>query len=230
MQLVGFEALARWTDDKLGVVGPDIFIPIAEETGLIHEIGEHMLHAACTDALKWQEPDIGFYPTVSVNMSPVQVIRGNVVELVKSVLATTGLQPECLEIEVTESVLIEDTKGTSETLHALADLGVRIALDDFGTGYSSLNYIRALPLHRLKIDQSFIADIEDPEAQSVVQTIIDLCHRLNLEVIAEGVETAENVDTLKAMNCTILQGYYLSRPLPAPKISEQLEEFIKSVA
>lgn len=230
MKLVGFEALARWTDTELGVVGPDVFIPIAEETGLIHEIGEHMLFAACTEALTWTSAPGDPLPTVSVNVSPVQVMRGNVVQMVKSVLAQTGLPPERLEIEVTESVLIDDIEGTSEILRALSELGVRIALDDFGTGFSSLSYLRALPLHRLKIDQTFISDIDDPEAQSVVQTIIDLCHRLDLEVVAEGVETSQSVGTLREMHCSVLQGYFFSRPVPASKIQGLLEDFSQFAA
>ncbi len=230
LKLMGFETLARWTDSELGAVGPDIFIPIAEETGLIHDIGEALLRAACRDALTWTTPDGASPPTVSVNISPVQVMRGNVVKMVKSVLDQTGLPPQRLEIEVTEGVLIDDMAGTSAVLNALSELGVSIALDDFGTGYSSLSYLRALPLHRLKIDRSFVADIEDPEAQSVVQTIVDLCRRINLEVIAEGVETVQAVETLSEMQCAVLQGYYFSRPVPASKIPGLLENRAKSAA
>ena len=221
-QLLGFEALARWTDSELGNVGPDIFIPIAEETGLIHDIGAALLLAACEDALKWTVPDGMPLPTVSVNVSPVQVMRGNVVDLVKTVLKETGLPAERLEIEVTEGVLIDDMVGTRKILDKLSQLGVAIALDDFGTGYSSLSYIRALPLHRLKIDRSFIADMEDLEAQSVVQTIIDLCRRLDLSVIAEGVETEENVALLSEMRCDVLQGYHFSRAIPALDVQDLL--------
>ena len=215
LKLVGFEALARWTDEELGTVGPDIFIPIAEETGLIHEIGESLLRKACTDALTWTTSDGSQPLTISVNISPVQVTRGNLVNMVHSVLDQSGLPPERLEIEVTEGVLIDDIAGTTDVLSALSKLGVSVALDDFGTGYSSLSYLRALPLHRLKIDRSFVADIDDPEAQSVVQTIIDLCRRLDLEVVAEGVETLQIMETLSDMQCGVLQGYYFSHPLPA---------------
>lgn len=230
MKLVGFEALARWTDAELGVVGPDIFIPIAEETGLIHEIGENLLRAACRDALTWTASDGAPPPSISVNVSPVQVTRGNIVNVVKSVLKQSGLPPERLEIEVTEGVLIDDVVGTTDVLNALSKLGVSIALDDFGTGYSSLSYLRALPLHRLKIDRSFVADIDDPEAQSVVQTIIDLCRRLELEVVAEGVETLQMVEMLSEMQCAVLQGYYFSRPLPATEVQNLLEYDTRSAA
>lgn len=230
LRLVGFEALARWTDTELGVVGPDIFIPIAEETGLIHEIGENLLRAACRDALTWTTSDGAPPPSISVNVSPVQVTRGNIVNVVKSVLEQSGLPPERLEIEVTEGVLIDDIAGTTGVLNALSKLGVSIALDDFGTGYSSLSYLRALPLDRLKIDRSFVADIDDPEAQSVVQTIIDLCRRLDLKVVAEGVETLQNVEVLSEMQCAVLQGYYFSRPLPATEVQNLLEYDRQSAA
>lgn len=230
LQLVGFEALARWTDTELGVVGPDIFIPIAEETGLIHEIGENLLRAACRDALTWTTSDGATPPSISVNVSPVQVTRGNLVNVVKSVLEQSKLPPERLEIEVTEGVLIDDIVGTTSVLNALSKLGVSIALDDFGTGYSSLSYLRALPLDRLKIDRSFVADIDDPEAQSVVQTIIDLCRRLDLDVVAEGVETLQNVEMLSEMQCAVLQGYYFSRPLPATEVKNLLEYDTQSAA
>ena len=231
-ELIGFEALARWYDPELGIVGPDIFIPIAEETGLIHEIGEHLLRAACADALHWGDLRKDAPPLrLSVNASPVQVQRGGLVPMVQKVLKETGLHPERLEIEVTESVLIEDMDGTRQTLTDLAALGVTIALDDFGTGYSSLSYLRALPLHRLKIDRSFISDIvDDPEAVSVVQTIIDLCQRLDLDVVAEGVESEAAATLLSAMKCTTLQGYYFSHPVPAHEVVNALLADNSSVA
>lgn len=216
-RLVGFEALARWNDPELGVVGPDIFIPLAEETGLIHQMGESVMREACLQALDWidlRDPESSI--RVSVNASPVQVQRGGLVKIVRTVLSETGLPPHLLEIEVTESVLIEDIASTRNTLARLAELGVTIALDDFGTGYSSLSYLRALPLHRLKIDRSFVRDIvDDPEAVSVVQSIVDLCRRLGLEVVAEGVESEEIADLLEHLHRDVLQGYHFSRPLPA---------------
>lgn len=222
--VTAFEALARWTDPELGVVGPDVFIPIAEETGLIHDIGKDLLFASCADACTWRVPDGATQPRVCVNVSPVQMMRGDVVTLVKDALAQTGLPPERLEIEVTEGVLIDDMASTRETLSELSKIGVGIALDDFGTGYSSLSYLPALPLHRLKIDRSFVGDLGNPEAQSVVQTIIDLCQRLDLSVVAEGVETADHVKTLTEMQCDILQGYYFSRPLAAAALQPLLDK------
>jgi len=180
----------------LGAVGPDIFIPIAEETGLIHDLGERLLRRACTDAVEWAAISNGDPPLLSVNLSPAQVTRGDV---------------------VTEGVLIYDKRTTCEVLRDLSFLGVRIALDDFGTGYSSLSYIRALPLDRLKIDRAFVADLDDPTARPIVQTIIDLCATLDLQVVAEGVETEDHIQTLRAMRCDVLQGYYFSPALPANK-------------
>lgn len=228
--LVGFEALARWKDAELGVVGPDIFIPIAEETGMVHELGESLINAACRDAMLWTSEASVALPTVAVNISPVQVMRGDVVGMIRGALEKSGLPSHRLEIEVTEGVLIEDMAGTSKVLTEIAKLGVKIALDDFGTGYSSLSYLRALPLHRLKIDRSFVTDIEDPEAQSVVQTIIDLCRRLELDVVAEGVETKQNFETLRKLNCGVQQGYYFSRPVPFSATQAMLDHAAKNAA
>ena len=218
--LVGAEALARWTDAELGFVGPDVFIPIAEETGLIHELGEQLLRNACLDALTWSVQGHGSPPDLAVNLSPVQVMRGNVARMIKSVLAETGFPPERLEIEITEGVLIDDVQATRFLLEELSDAGIKVALDDFGTGYSSLSYVRALPLNRLKIDRSFIFEIEESEAQSIVSAIVGLCDRLNLEVVAEGVESREAVEILRDLGCDVLQGYYFSRPLDAHAFEE----------
>lgn len=214
-QLVSAEALARWTDTELGFMGPDVFIPIAEETGLIHDLGEQLLRRACLDALDWGPGEDGNPLILAVNLSPVQVMRGNVAKKIKRVLMETGFPPDRLEIEITEGVLIDDVPATRFFLEELADAGITIALDDFGTGYSSLSYVRALPLNRLKIDRSFIFEIEEPEAQSVVSAIVGLCDRLNLEVVAEGVETQKAAEILRELGCDVLQGYYFSRPISA---------------
>ena len=213
--LVGAEALARWNDAELGFVGPDVFIPIAEETGLIHELGEQLLRRACLDALTWADQSHGKPPDLAVNLSPVQVMRGNVAKMIKGVLAETGFPATRLEIEITEGVLIDDVQVTRFLLEELSDAGIKVALDDFGTGYSSLSYVRALPLNRLKIDRSFIFEIEESESQSIVSAIVGLCDRLNLEVVAEGVETEEAIGILQRLGCDVLQGYVLSRPLSA---------------
>ncbi len=214
-QMVGAEALARWIDQELGFVGPDVFITIAEETGLIHDLGEQLLRKACLEALKWPPQEDGTPLMLAVNLSPVEVKRGNVAKKIKRILKETEFPAERLEIEITEGVLIDDVPATRFLLDELSEEGITIALDDFGTGYSSLSYVRALPLDRLKIDQSFVFEIEDPEAQSIISTIVGLCERLNLVVVAEGVETQKAVDILGELGCDVLQGYFYSRPLPA---------------
>lgn len=214
-KMVGAEALARWADPELGIIGPDVFITIAEETGLIHDLGEQLLRRSCLDAMSWGPSEDGTPLMLAVNLSPVEVKRGNVAKKVKRILDQTGFPANRLEIEITEGVLIDDVPATRFLLEELSDAGVVIALDDFGTGYSSLSYVRALPLNRLKIDRSFVFEIEEPEAQSIVSTIVDLCNRLNLETVAEGVETQRAVEILGELGCDVLQGYFFSRPLPA---------------
>ena len=219
-KLVGAEALARWSDDELGIVGPDIFIEIAEQTGLIHDLGAQLLRRACLDALDWAPRDDGEPLMLAVNLSPVEVMRGNVATKIRRILKETGFPATRLEIEITEGVLIDDVPATRFLLEELSASGIVIALDDFGTGYSSLSYVRALPLNRLKIDRSFVLEIEDSEAQSIVTTIVGLCDRLGLEVVAEGVETETAVEILGALGCDVLQGYYFSKPLDADAFRE----------
>ena len=230
-KLIGFEALARWTDAELGAVGPDIFIPIAEETG-----SDPASRRAYPENGVPRRPYLGCpgRRRAAYRVGQFVACAGASPQcrftMVHNILEETGLPPERLEIEVTESVLIEDTEGTRQTLANLQKLGVRIALDDFGTGYSSLSYLRALPLHRVKIDRSFIADIDDFEAQSIVQTIIELCARLKLDVVAEGVETLQSATTLSEMNCGVLQGYYFSPPVPAKDTQPLIEKYLSSAA
>ncbi len=224
-QLVGLEALARWSDAELGIVGPDIFIPIAEETGLIEELGEQLLRRACLDALKWPVADgSDSKPVVSVNLSPVQFSRGDTAQMVRRVIAETGLEGGRLEVEITEGVLISDTEKVADTLLELTSLGVNVALDDFGTGYSSLRYLRSLPLNRLKIDKSFVMDLSETSAQPIANSIIQLGESLGLSVIAEGVETVEQRDILASLGCHDAQGYLYSPPVPA----DQVEELIRA--
>nr|MDJ0639675.1 EAL domain-containing protein [Paracoccaceae bacterium] len=224
---VGAEALARWYDAELGVVSPDVFIPIAEETGLIHDLGEQLLRRACLDALEWPQGEDDEPLTLAVNLSPVQVMRGNVSQIVKRILSETGFPPSRLEIEITEGVLIDDVQATRFLLDDLSDEGIAIALDDFGTGYSSLSYVRALPLSRLKIDRSFTFEIEKSETQSIVSAIVGLSERLGLEVVAEGVESQSAMEILRNLGCDVLQGYYLSRPLAAEGFRDLTRENTK---
>ncbi len=228
-KMIGAEALARWADPELGSVGPDQFIQIAEETGLIHDLAEQVLRRACMDALSWPLQDDGTPLRLAMNLSPVEVMRGNVAEKVMRVLADTGFPANRLEIEITEGVLIDDVPATRFLLDELSDAGVTIALDDFGTGYSSLSYVRALPLNRLKVDRSFAFGIEEPEAQSIISTIVSLGQRLNLEIVAEGVETQDGVEILRDLGCDILQGFFFSRPLPANDFAELARYHVREV-
>lgn len=224
--LVGFEALARWQDDRLGFVRPDVFIPIAEQTGLIVELGEQLLRRACEDARKWGELMPETPPVVSVNISPVQFARTDVTGLVSRVLHETGLPPELLEVEVTEGVLIASKEKIAATLRELSEIGVSIALDDFGTGYSSLSYLKELPLNRLKIDQSFVRDLSEAASSPIVSTIIQLGHNLDLSVIAEGVENEADVGRLSELGCDDGQGYLYSRPMTR----EATDSYVSKIA
>ncbi|MEP4036364.1 EAL domain-containing protein [Pseudophaeobacter sp.] len=212
-RLIGFEALARWNDETLGYVGPDVFIPIAEQTGLIVELGEQLLRRACEDATHWAKQMPEAPPVVSVNFSPIQFARTDVTGLVSRVLHETGLPPELLEVEVTEGVLIASKEKIAATLQELSEIGVSIALDDFGTGYSSLSYLKDLPLNRLKIDQSFVRDLAQAASNPIVSTIVQLGHNLGLSVIAEGVETQGDVELLAELGCDDGQGYLYSSPM-----------------
>ncbi|MEQ3671017.1 EAL domain-containing protein, partial [Pseudophaeobacter sp.] len=223
-RLTGFEALARWDDEVLGAVRPDVFISIAEQTGLIVELGEHLLRRACEDATQWAELMPKAPPVVSVNISPVQFARTDVTGLVSRVLHETGLPPELLEVEVTEGVLIASREKIAATLQELSELGVSIALDDFGTGYSSLSYLKDLPLNRLKIDQSFVKDLSRTASNPIVSTIVQLGHNLGLNVIAEGVEDQTDVDLLAALECDDGQGYLYSRAMTKEATSRYITE------
>jgi diguanylate cyclase (GGDEF)-like protein/PAS domain S-box-containing protein len=219
-RVVGAEALLRWQHPSFGVVGPERFIPLAEENGLIVPMGRWVLETACREAIGWPRP-----LRVSVNVSSRQFRDGELVATVAQVLADTGMAPERLELEVTESLLLEDVEGTAQILERLQALGVRIALDDFGTGYSSLSYLKRFPFGVLKIDRSFVSGInEDPDAAALCEAIIQMAHVLSLKVIAEGVETAEQLEYLAARGVDLVQGYYYSRPLPAAEFLLYLEK------
>ncbi|RKR04182.1 PAS domain S-box-containing protein/diguanylate cyclase (GGDEF)-like protein [Kushneria sinocarnis] len=208
MALSGYEALLRWNHPTKGLIPPLQFIPIAEETGLIHEIGMWVLVEACREAMRWPPEQV-----VSVNLSPIQFGRRNLVDRVKGALATSGLAPQRLELEITESVLLDETQRNLETLRQLKQLGVRIVLDDFGTGYSSLRYLRTFPFDKIKIDKSFINEVcESREALAIVRAITSMSRSLDIETTAEGVERAEQVDLLQREGCSHLQGYLFGRP------------------
>lgn len=209
----GYEALVRWYHPSRGLVPPDQFVPLAEDTGQIVKLGEWVLWRACSDAV--QLHDIGYQnQKVSVNVSPVQLRQEGFVALVKKVLRQTGLAPNLLELEIVESVVIYDTHKVVERLHELRALGVGIAIDDFGTGFSSLSYLKLMPVSKIKIDSSFVKDVFiDPTDAAITQGILSLAHHLSLDVVAEGVETEAHAALLRKHNCRLLQGYLFAKPM-----------------
>ncbi|KDE40252.1 diguanylate cyclase/phosphodiesterase (GGDEF & EAL domains) with PAS/PAC sensor(s) [Nitrincola lacisaponensis] len=223
-EVSGAEALIRWNHPTRGRVPPDQFIPIAEETGLIHPIGQWVLEEACRQACLWQEE--GHELKVSVNLSALQLNNGDIVDVVRQVLQQTGLSSRWLELELTESYLFENFSRSARVLKRLRLLGVSLALDDFGTGYSSLSYLRRLTLHRLKIDRSFVKGLpDDPGDLAIVNTIIAMAKSLSLEVVAEGVETAQQHQSLLALGCHTSQGYYYAAPESAQAFRHRLATF-----
>ncbi len=216
--IVGFEALIRWNHPELGMISPVKFIPIAEKTGLILPIGEWVLKSACRQMKQWHDQGFQRVP-VAVNLSVRQFMDYDLVGTVAEVLRETGLEPGYLELEITESILAEDTKSIAETLKRLDQMGVKISMDDFGMKYSSLNYLKQLPLHRLKIDMSFVQGITvNRKDEIIIDGIITLAKNLGIDVLAEGVETLPQLDFLKNARCFIVQGFYLYRPMTADKI------------
>ncbi len=219
-QIIGMEALVRWKHATRGMVGPNDFIPLAEETGLINPLGEFVLRTACAQLRLWL--DQGMTPLrVAVNLSVRQLLQKNFADLVEAVLIDTGLPPALLELEITESTLMEHAQDTLQALHKLRSLGVRLSIDDFGTGYSSLSYLKRFPVDIIKIDRSFVRDVaQDADDAAIVAGIIALAHSLRLEVVAEGVETEAQLNYLKAQKCDLLQGFYLSPAVPAKQFAE----------
>lgn len=222
--MVGAEALVRWQHPERGLVPPDRFIPIAEETGLIIGLSNWVLENTCRYAAQW--PDSLF---VSINLSPVEFKRGNLVERVRKALDDAGLDPARVELEITESVMLDDAAGALEVMMQLKALGVRISMDDFGTGYSSLSYLRTFPFDGLKIDRSFVNRmVESEDDKSIIRAIVGLGRALSLTVTAEGIETDEHLEVLKAVACDEGQGYYLSRPLQVDAFEALLDTHRKT--
>ena len=220
--VIGAEALLRWTHPELGVVGPAEFIPIAEESGLIVQIGEWVLDEACRQAVGWQvagRPPV----SVAVNISAVQFSRGDLEDTVSRALAASGLAPQLLELELTESILIRNVDSVLATVMRLKRLGVTLSIDDFGTGYSSLTYLKRFAVDKLKIDQSFIRDlVSDPESAAIVRAIVQMAQSLNLKTVAEGIEDDEVLAHLRAIACDQGQGYGIARPMPGQALLEFL--------
>jgi len=221
--LIGAEALIRWTDPELGPMSPAYFIPAAEASGLIVEIGQWVLREVCRQILAWQTA--GFtVPRIAVNLSFQQFRRPDFLDTVKAIIAESGIDARQLEFELTESVVMHDAEQAISTLTALRDLGVELAIDDFGTGYSSLNRLRRMPIHTLKIDRSFIHDVtRSEEDATIVSAIVSMAHSLNLKVVAEGVETEAQLAFLAGKRCNSAQGFLLSRPIPAPDFARLMQ-------
>ncbi|ODU51301.1 MAG: diguanylate cyclase [Thiobacillus sp. SCN 63-374] len=225
-KVIGVEALLRWQNAELGEVAPDRFIPVAESCGLIVPIGAWVLEQACRQAQAWRQAGLSDL-AVSVNLSAMQFHRFSLVEMVAGVLGRSGLPPHLLELELTESILLQDVEGTLDTVRQLKRLGVRLSIDDFGTGYSSLSYLKRFAVDRLKIDQSFIRDVNtDPDNAAIVRAIIQLARSLRLDIIAEGVETPAQLAFLREEGCREAQGYLFSRPLQPAAMEAFLRERI----
>lgn len=214
--VTAFEVLVRWAHPDAGLISPDRFIPVAEANGAIHEIGEFVLREACREAAQWREKF-----RVAINVSAAQIMRSDFVQLVTDVLAETKLEPSRLEIEVTESLFIQDLAAASSILRRLKRLGVSVAMDDFGTGYSSLSTLRAFPFDRIKVDRSFVRDmINNSDAAAIVNSVIGLGRAMGLCVVAEGVESQEQLAMLRLIGCDEIQGYLFGKPLPAESYAD----------
>jgi EAL domain-containing protein (putative c-di-GMP-specific phosphodiesterase class I) len=224
-EISGIEALIRWNHPRRGMIPPLQFIPIAEDCGLIVPIGAWVLREACTQARAWAVA--GLPPmTMAVNVSAIQFRSKDFLERMFAIIGETGMDARSLEIEITESVLVKHAEVATVILRAIRDIGVRVSVDDFGTGYSSLSYLRKFPLDSIKIDQSFVRQITPkPEDAGIVSAIISMGHGLNLRVIAEGVETDEDLAFLKAHHCDEAQGFLFTRPLPAEKLMSWQESY-----
>jgi len=220
--LKGVEALLRWDNEELGSVPPAEFIPVAEQCGLILQIGEWVLRTACLQAKSWRDRGVPL-PRIGVNVSAKQFYQQNFPLVVERVLLETKLEPHVLEIEITESLLMENTDRAIATMHALRQLGVQLALDDFGTGYSSLSRLKEFPIDCLKIDHSFVRDVStDANDQAIASAVLAMAGSLNMRVVAEGVETSAQFDFLKQKQCNEIQGYLICRPLPVDKLEDFL--------
>ncbi len=220
-RIVGVEALLRWRHPERGEISPAEFIPVAESSGLIMPIGDWVLRTACREARTWQ--DAGLPPVrVAINLSAMQFRHRNLLDTITAALAESGLEPRWLEVELTESLIMRDVRATIDTLQHLHELGVQIAVDDFGTGYSSLSYLTRFPVSKIKLDKSFVRDVDKRDGAAIARTVIALGHSLNMKVMAEGVETEYQLRFLREHACNEVQGYYFSRPMSAGAIQRLL--------
>jgi len=220
--ITGMEALLRWNSPELGMVSPASFIPLAEETGLIEQIGEWVLRTACAQNKNWQEAGLTAM-TVAVNLSIRQFRQTNIADVISQILRDTGLDPRFLELEITESLILQNSNRVRSILNEIKEMGISLTMDDFGTGYSSLSYLKRFPFDKIKIDQAFVRDItSNPNSAAIAKTVIAMAHGLHLKVIAEGVETEGQLQYLRDNNCDEMQGYFFSRPVPAGNFEELL--------
>jgi EAL domain-containing protein (putative c-di-GMP-specific phosphodiesterase class I) len=224
--MVGFEALLRWRHPERGLLKPSAFMPLAEETDLIVPIGRWVLEEACQQAKRWEEKYPSAPPTtMEVNLSSRQLARRGLVRTIEEALTRAGVEAHTLALDLTETVLIKASEDDAQALETLGKMGVRLYLDDFGTGYSSLSYLMRLPVDLVKVDRPFVKGLgEKATDTALVRMIIDLCHTLGVEVLAEGVETSEQAALLRDMGCDMGQGYYFAGPLPGEELAEQLPE------
>jgi diguanylate cyclase (GGDEF)-like protein len=222
-RVVGFEALVRWQHPTRGLIPPLSFIPMAEETGLIAPLGRWVLETACRQAVAWRSKTTGAPLVMSVNLSARQFVQAELVDEVSDILTMTGLEPSELELEITESVLMDQSESGVRTLRRLRELGVRLVLDDFGTGYSSLSYLKHLPLDTIKIDRSFVVGLDGKADRSIVEAVVALAHGLGIGVVAEGIETETQHRQLIELGCDLGQGYLFSRPVPATEATRLLK-------
>ena len=224
-EIVGFEALVRWPHPEQGMIPPTVFIPIAEESGLIRPLGEWVLRTACAEAVLWPS-----HLRLGVNLSPAQFTRDDLPEMITMILSETNLEPHRLELEITEGVLISDVEKAIGILQKLKSIGVQVAMDDFGTGYSSLSYLQRFPFDRIKVDRSFVANLKDkPESASIIKAIVGLSRSLDMPVIAEGVENTSELDLLKLEKCDEIQGFLIGRPMDPDEIPRFLSTAISRV-
>jgi EAL domain-containing protein (putative c-di-GMP-specific phosphodiesterase class I) len=224
-QITGFEALIRWEHPEKGLVSPLEFIPMAEETDLIIPVGRFVLREACRQLCIWQEQFPTDPPlTMSVNLSGRQFSQPDLIDMISDTLAETGVRSSSLKIEITESAIIESIESATAILHQLKALGIQICLDDFGTGYSSLSYLHRFPIDTLKIDRSFVMRMKIPKNNEIVRTIISLANSIGLDVVAEGVETREQIIMLTELDCEHIQGYLLSKPLDGEAMGRLISE------
>ena len=227
--ITGVEALIRWMHPELGIINPGKFIPVAEETGLITQIGEWTIREACKTNKYWQNEGYE-HLTVSVNLSPKQFYQPDITNIITKILNETGLSPNYLELEITESIAMDNADETLTILEKIKSTGVQISIDHFGTGYTSISHLKLFPVSSLKIDQGFIKGIpNNPNDSAITSAVIALAHNLGMQVVAEGVETGEQVQYLATQNCDMVQGYFLSHPMPASKIVLQFKKLMDEV-